>query len=45
MKHINLSRIANSRNNSYVTWQGNEYELPEYGMKVSKHVEAWWFIN
>ena len=32
--------LAKSRKYTYVTWRGNEYELPEEDMIVSKHVEA-----
>ena len=35
MKLINLNCITNSCN-----WGGNEYELPEDDMTVSKHVGA-----
>ena len=39
MRLINLNCITNSCNwNTYVTWRGNEYELPEDDMIVSKHV-------
>ena len=42
MKLINLNCITNSHNwSTYVTWWGNEYELPEDDTIVSKHVEAW----
>ena len=46
MKLINLNCITSSCNwNTYVTWRDNEYELPEDDTKISKHVEAWYFIN
>ena len=39
MKLINLNCITNSCNwYTYVTWQGNEYELSEDDTIVSKHV-------
>ena len=38
MRFINLNFIVFY---TYVTWQGNEYELPEDDMIVSKHVGAW----
>ena len=39
MRFINLKCITNSCNwYSYVTWRGNEYELPEDETIVSKHV-------
>ena len=39
MRFINLNCITNSCNLcTYVTWRGNEYELPED--EVSKHVGA-----
>ena len=39
MKLINLNCITNSCNcYTYVTWRGNEYELPEGDATVSKHV-------
>ena len=42
MKLINLNYITNSCNwNTYVTWSGNEYELPDDDTIVSKHVAAW----
>ena len=42
MKLINLNGITNSCNwNTYVTWRGKEFELPEDDTIVSKHVEAW----
>ena len=35
MKFINLNCITNSWNwNTYVTWRGYEYELPEDDMSV-----------
>ena len=41
MKLINLNFITNSYNsNTYITWRGNEYELPEDDTIVSKHVGA-----
>ena len=46
MRFINLNCITNSSNlYTYVTWRGNEYELPEDDMILSKHVGAWSFIN
>ena len=42
MKLINLNCITNSCNwNTYVTWRGNEYELPEDDTIVSKYIGAW----
>ena len=42
MRFINLNCITNSGNwYTYVTWQGNEYELSEDDTIVSKHVGAW----
>ena len=42
MKLINLNYITNSCNwNTYVIWRGNEYELSEDDMIVSKQVAAW----
>ena len=39
MKLINLNCITNRCNlNTYVTWRGKEYELPEDDTIVSKHV-------
>ena len=39
MRYTNLNCITNSCNCiSYVTWRGNEYELPEDDTIVSKHV-------
>ena len=39
MRFINLNCITNSCNwYTYVTWRGNEYELSEDDMIVSKHV-------
>ena len=39
MKLINLNCITNSCNwYTYVTWRGNEYELSEKDMIVSKYV-------
>ena len=38
MRFINLNRTTNSCNwYTYVTWRGNEYELPKYDTIVSKH--------
>ena len=42
MRFINLNFITNSCSwYTYVTWQINEYELPEDDTIVSKHVAAW----
>ena len=42
MRFMNLNYITNSCNlYTYVTWRGNEYELPEDDTIVSKHVGAW----
>ena len=39
MRFINLNCITSSCSwNTYVTWRGNEYELPEDDTIVSKHV-------
>ena len=39
-----LRNNTNSRNwYTYVTWRGNEYELPEDDTIVSKNVGAWKF--
>jgi hypothetical protein len=39
MRYINLNCITNSCSSyTYVTWQGNEYELSEDDTMVSKHV-------
>ena len=41
MKLNNLNCITNSCNwNTYVTWRGTDYELPEDDTIVSKHVGA-----
>ena len=41
IKYLNLNCATNSCNwYTYVTWRGNEYELPENDMIVSKHVGA-----
>ena len=41
MRFINLNCITNSCNwYTYVTWRGNEYELPEDDTIVSKYVSV-----
>ena len=41
MKIINLNCISNSCIwNIYVTWRGNEYEVPEDDTIVSKHIDS-----
>ena len=42
MRFINLNRITNSYDGyTYVTWRGNEYELPEDDTIVLKPAGAW----
>jgi hypothetical protein len=41
MNLINLNYITNICNLiTYLTWRGNEYELPEDDTTLSKHVEV-----